>query len=375
MASYKVDYNDERFTNVTNEKNAELNANDQMYQEMIDSVDTKYNGLQADLDANRAEQEKLLQEQTDFTIDKIEQDRANAQKDYLKEQSGAYVDWQKESNKYGANAEQMAASGLTNSGFHESTQVSIYNTYQNRLATARESMVRADQDFTNQIKEAQLQNSSLLAQIASDTLQQKLQLTLEAFQYKNNLITEKANTRRNILSYYDSKWENVLDQINTENALAEEQRQFDESLIEDQRQFGILHGENTYTVKDDESAEYPGAKTIQTDYFKGTLPSSTQLSIKYFGTFANGYQPKGIPGHGYLTKSGETVDVRTTTLSGEKRTVTQNVWKADDGSLWYWEGREMVYKSYGSSSSSTKTNSKNISYTPTTTSTTKPYLS
>lgn len=239
MASYKVDYNDERFTNVTNEKNAELNANDQMYQEMIDSVDTKYNGLQADLDANRAEQEKLLQEQTDFTIDKIEQDRANAQKDYLKEQSGAYVDWQKESNKYGANAEQMAASGLTNSGFHESTQVSIYNTYQNRLATARESMVRADQDFTNQIKEAQLQNSSLLAQIASDTLQQKLQLTLEAFQYKNNLITEKANTRRNILSYYDSKWENVLAQINTENAIRRQAEEYQYDLDYKNRQLKL----------------------------------------------------------------------------------------------------------------------------------------
>jgi hypothetical protein len=147
-------------------------------------------------------------------------------------------------------------------------------------------------------------------------------------------------------------------------------------------------GNETYTGDGKEGV----AKTITTDYFSGEMPAITQLASKYFGTFANGYQPKGIPTHGKLTKTGETIEVRTTTLSGEKKPVTQNIWKAEDGTLWYWEGREMMYKQYKESetkkmqyqepspankpktqNNSTNTNSRGISYTPIS-NTKSPYL-
>jgi hypothetical protein len=85
-------------------------------------------------------------------------------------------------------------------------------------------------------------------------------------------------------------------------------------------------------------------KTVTTDYFSGTLPASTIKANNTYGTFANGYQPKGIAGYGTVSKTGQTISVQTKTLSGETRTVKQNVWKTPDGSLWYWEGREMKYK-------------------------------
>jgi hypothetical protein len=224
-------------------------------------------------------QQELQQEQTDFTIEKIEQQKDQAKKDYTKEQSGAYVDWQKQSNQYGANAEKMAAAGMANSGYSESSQVSMYNTYQSRVTAARESYNRAVLNYDNAIKEAQLQNSSILAEIAYNALQKQLELSLQGFQYKNTLVLEKAKARREIQSLYQSKYKDVLNQINAENALEEEKRQFNENkklqqaqLAEEKRQFDILHPPTpkiTSTNKTDasiiaktETAKANGEKTV-----------------------------------------------------------------------------------------------------------------
>lgn len=235
--AYDINYNDERFQKVESDKQAALNEVDKTYGEMIDKSDSFY---QAQVDASKEwadKQTQLQQEKTDFAIDKIEQQKAQEKKDYLKEQSGAYVDWQKESNKYGANAEQQAAVGLTNTGYSESSQVSLYNTYQNRLASARESYNLAVQNYNNAITEARLQNNAALAQIAYDALQKQLELSLQGFQYKNQLVLEQANKKTELDQIYHSRWQDVLDQINTENALAEQVRQYNASLAEEQRQY------------------------------------------------------------------------------------------------------------------------------------------
>jgi hypothetical protein len=177
----------------------------------------------------------MQQEKTDFAIQQIEQQKAQTQKDYQKEQSGAYVDWQKQSNQYGANAEQMAAQGMAGSGYSESAQVSMYNTYQNRVATAREAFVRATLNYDNSIREAQLQNNSLLAEIAYNALQQQLELSLKGFQYKNQLLLEKANKKVEMENMYYNRYQDVLKQINTENAMAEEVRQYNESKALEQQ--------------------------------------------------------------------------------------------------------------------------------------------
>ena len=227
--NYEINYNDERFTKVETEKNAALSDIEKVYSGMADSSDAYY---QKQIDASKEwadKQSELQQEKTDFAIEKIEQEKAQAQKDYIKEQSGAYVDWQKQSNAYGANAEQMAASGLKNTGYSESSQVSMYNTYQNRVATARESYNRAVLNYDNAIKDAMLQNNSVLAEIAYNALQQQLELSLQGFQYKNQLILEQANKKVEMDNMYYGRYQDVLNQINTENAMAEEIRQFNQN--------------------------------------------------------------------------------------------------------------------------------------------------
>lgn len=232
-----VNYNDKRFTKVNNEKKVAVSENEKTYNNMINSSD-KFYQAQIDASKNWADtQTKLQQEQTDFAIEQIEQQKEQTRQDYLKEQTGAYVDWQKQSNQYGANAEQRASQGLADTGYAESSQVSMYNTYQNRVATARETYSRAVLNYDNAIKDARLQNNSKLAEIAYNSLQQQLELSLQGFQYKNQLVLQKAQTKRDIDNTYYSRYQDVLSQINAENALKEQKRQFNETLKEQKRQF------------------------------------------------------------------------------------------------------------------------------------------
>ena len=340
-----ADLNDKRLTSVYDGMDDEIAETKAMHDDMIAENDAT---VQKGIDESKAwleNQQDLQNKQLDQQVKEIEQQKEQSQKDYIKEQSGAYVDWQKESSKYGAKEEQLAAAGLTGSGYHESTQVSLYNTYQNRVAVARESFERTKLNYDNAINEAKLQNSSILAEIAFEASKEQLTLTLEGLQYKNSLLLQKASAVQAIEDRYYNKWKDMLDQINTENALAQDQDQFEKQMEWEKEQFDALHGESEYT-DDHGSGEYTGAMYITTDYFTGQIPSSTVSDGQEYGTFSNKYQPKGISGHGAVTKTGDTYKFETETLSGEKKEVEQNIWEAEDGTLWYWEGREMKYKAF-----------------------------
>ena len=228
--TYNVNYDDERFDQVAADKAAALTDLEKTYTDMIGQSDKYYQDQITASQEWADKQSQLQQEQTDHTINQINQQKDQAQKDYTKEQSGAYVDWQKQSNQYGTEAEKMASAGLTTTGFSESSQVSMYNTYQNRVAQAREVFAQATLNYDNAIKDAQLQNSSILAEIAYNSLQQQLELSLQGFQYKNNLILEQMNKKTELNNTYYNRYLDVLNQINTENAMAEDVRQFNETL-------------------------------------------------------------------------------------------------------------------------------------------------
>jgi len=432
-----VNYEDPRFSQVETDKKEALSDLEQTYAGIIGNSDQYY---KAQIDASKQwadTQSKLQQDNTDFAIEQIEQQKAQAQKDYTKEQSGAYVDWQKQSNEYGTEAEKIASAGLAGTGFGESSQVGMYNTYQNRVATARESYNQAVMNYNNAIKDARLQNNAVLAEIAYQSLQQQLELSLQGFQYKNQLILEQANKKTELENTYYGRYMDVLNQINQENALAEEQRQFNQNyaLSVQQMQEEIRQYNQTYSLQvkeyeegirqfneeiarlkakdkqehqreiqqlelqkkqyelekqqiaeqkrqfDKEMAEKqrqfnaelayqkskssgssggsiskssssgssggsiapkaPQAKNyaVNTAYYQGDLNPDANK----YGTYSNGYQPKGISGHGKLSRTNDSITFNTQTLSGQKQTVTQVIWKAEDGTKWYWEGRQNKY--------------------------------
>lgn len=235
--NYDINYEDERFTQVKNAEQTALSDLEKTYGGMIEKADQYYEDQITASKEWADKQSQLQQEQTDFTIEQIEQQKAQAQKDYLKEQSGAYVDWRKQSNQYGTEAEKMASAGLDRTGFSESSQVSMYNAYQNRVAVARDAVSRAMLNYENGIKDARLQNNAALAEIHFKALQEQLRLSLEGFQYENQLILEQASKKTEIQNVYYNRWQDVLAQVNHENAFAEQIRQHNASLALQQAQF------------------------------------------------------------------------------------------------------------------------------------------
>lgn len=278
---YEVDTNDRRFTEVDSERENELNQNDIEYNDMINSSDEFYqNQINASKDwADK--QTELQNEKTDFAIEKIEQQKEQTKSDYLKEQSGAYTDWQKQSNQYGANAEQRASMGMANTGYSESSQVSMYNTYQNRVATAREAFNRAVLNYDNAIKDAQLQNNSILAEIAYEAQKEQLSLALQGFQYKNTLVSQKAAARREINRHYDTLWQNVYSNILEEIRINETARQHDEQMAEERRQFNASHAlEKSKFAWQKEQASKSSSSGGGGSIKKGSSSGGTSKTIK-----------------------------------------------------------------------------------------------
>jgi hypothetical protein len=218
--NFTVDTNDERFQQVDTDVENSWNEYSQTVGGAMNDVDKYYKDI-SDTAAEWADkQAQIQQDNTDFIIEKTEQEIDKAQKDYIKEQSGAYVDWQKQSNKYGVNAEKMASAGLAGTGFSESSQVAMYNQYQNRVATARETINQVVMNYNNNIKEAMLQNNAALAQIYADLAMKQSELALEGFMYKQELVNKLADKKLELDNVKWSRYQDIYNQINTENSLA-----------------------------------------------------------------------------------------------------------------------------------------------------------
>lgn len=248
-----VNYNDSRFQEVEREKQTALNNVNNTYNQMINQSDSYYNSLANQVQDYANKQTEIQQANTDFAIDKIEQQKDWATKDYQKEQKAAYTDYQKGIDPYGVNAEQMATSGLTNTGYSESSRVSMFNTYQNRYATARDTFNRAIQNYDNGIREAQLSNNAKLAEIAANAQAKALELALQGFQYKNTLLQSQLNAQQTTEDRYYSRWKDTLNQINTENQLAEQKRQFNAQLSANKKAAQIYKDSQISPVANDDT--------------------------------------------------------------------------------------------------------------------------
>lgn len=231
-----INYNDSRFTTLEKEEAQVKQQNNSTYDSLINQSGKYYDNLINQSKQWADKQANIQNQQTDFTIEKIEQQKDQAAKDYTKEQKGAYQDYMKQSNAYGSNMQTAGQKGLGGSGWSETIQSGFYNTYQNRYAQARESYNEIVMNYNNNIKEAELQNSSALATIYADAQKEQLELALQSFTVIKDLKLAKQDKNLAIDSEYNNRWRQVESQINTENALAEEIRQYNASLAEQKRQ-------------------------------------------------------------------------------------------------------------------------------------------
>jgi hypothetical protein len=222
----EINYNDPRFAEIEQAKQQALSQNTETYDKMIMNADTQYQEMSQAAKNYGEEQQKFQTEQTNLTLAELEQQKQKSQKDYTREQTGAYTDYLKHTNRYGVSAERLANQGLANSGYSEASQVSMYNSYQNRYSVARESFNQTVQNFNNQYSQIKLSNNAKLAEIAFNSLQTQLQNTLQGFQYKNTLLQQKLQTQQSIDQQYYGRWQDTLAQLNQERALEEQRRQF-----------------------------------------------------------------------------------------------------------------------------------------------------
>lgn len=210
---YSVNYDDQRFTDVKNEQTQQETQLNETYDNIINNSDEYYQN-QIDAAKDYANQQSELQQvQTDFAVQQIEQQKEQAQKDYTKEQKASYADYMKQTK---SNAQNMANNGLSNTGYSESSIVSMYNQYQNRVGTAKESLNQSILNYNNSIQQAILANNEKLAEIAFNALQTQNQLNQQAFEYKNTVILQKEQALQDLNNTYYARYQDVLNQINNE---------------------------------------------------------------------------------------------------------------------------------------------------------------
>lgn len=205
---YNVDVSDPKVLAVLNEGNAAMDELKTNVETMTKDANDAYNTAKTELDTLAKEQAANQKEATGIAVKKLETEKENAKKDYVKEQSGAYADYQVQTQKHGVNAEQMASMGMGGTGYSESAKVSMYNAYQNRVAVAREAFTRASAEYDVAIEEAKLQGSVALAEIAMNAYKEKTALALEQMQYGNSLLNTLTEQKASISKDY---WQRYLD--------------------------------------------------------------------------------------------------------------------------------------------------------------------
>lgn len=267
-----VNYDDERFTQVEQDRQNELNKYNQTYDNLIAERD-KFTQQQQDyVDNWKTTQEQIANNNLQHQVDLYNQQKEKAEKEYQKEAKASHIDYQKEVDKYGVSRENVVANGLSNSGYAESSKVDMYNTYQNRIATARESMNTIKLEFDNAIKEAQLSNNATLAELALQQMQQKLEIALEGFNYKDNATQNKLNWEYNINNNYYDRYKDVENQINYENEQAEAIRQYNEQMAYQKELDRIAQQqwEKEYTLQQQQLATQNAYYETLTDGFDGS---------------------------------------------------------------------------------------------------------
>ncbi len=138
------------------------------------------------LDESLQKQNEIVNKQTQMQVDSLERQKADIERNAIQQNKAIYQDYKKASNPYGQQAETLASQGLGGSGYAETTQARLYNTYQNNItATLNTSnQLKADVDF--QIQQARQTGDITLAQNSLELYMQKMQLLSEEYELRNN---------------------------------------------------------------------------------------------------------------------------------------------------------------------------------------------
>lgn len=280
--------------------------------QMEQDAEDKYDKGLAEIEASDKLAQDTINQSTQNTVDELERGKEEKTDEYMQAQEQAYTDYKKQSDPYGVQAEQMAALGLTGSGYSATQQTALFNAYQNRVSSARIGYDKAVREYDIAIAQAKQAGDTELAKLAVQTLAAKTQLWSSYITEMNTIGLSRYEEQKT-----SSDWSTLLGQL------------------EGEEEFSTALG----------GAATTGSK-VSTEFYKGAI----NPDVAEFGAFENtkdesgaAYQPKGISGHGKLSKTGDMLPLTTENLRGTTSEVTQNVWEAEDGTHWIWNGAENKY--------------------------------
>lgn len=206
--------------------------------EDIERLTTNQNQM---LDNALKQQQDITNKQTELNVAELERNKEDIDKDVSKTNKALYAEYRKATNPYGANAENLASQGLGNSGYAETTQTNLYNTYQKNVTDTLNNARDLKADFDFQISKARQTGDITLAQNALEIYNQKMQLLTQEYELKNNreqfLYQKEQNalTQANWEKEYayqqsrdqiaDSQWQQTFDYQKQRDAVSDNQWQ------------------------------------------------------------------------------------------------------------------------------------------------------
>lgn len=204
--------------------------------EDIEKLTTKQDQM---LDNALQQQQDIVNRQTELNVAELQRNKEDIDKDVDKTNKALYSEYRKQSNPYGANAENLASRGLGNSGYAETTQTNLYNTYQKNITDTLSNARKLKSDFDFQIQKARETGNITLAQNTLDIYKQKMQLLTEEYELKNN---------REQFLY--KKSQDALSQANWEKEWARQQQR--DAVSDDQWNKQFAYQQNRDAISDNQ---------------------------------------------------------------------------------------------------------------------------
>jgi len=210
------------------------------------------------LDTYQQEQKDIVNRGIELEQQKLGQVKTDQAKAFQKEATGAYTDYQKFTNQYGAQAEQQAMEGTTGTGFSETSKVRAYGEYQRRYTSAKDTMEKNNVAVDLAMSEARLKGDVQLAQQALELYTMKNQNTLRDFEFSSNLALQQITTNMNIANMFYGRQQDLINQITQQQQAQFQREQFDYSKEQDrmaqsnwEREFKALQAERNrdYALK------------------------------------------------------------------------------------------------------------------------------
>ena len=114
-----------------------------------EDIDNLMNQQNQNLEQQKEINNQIINTGLQKTQNEIDKQKKEYDEEATKSAKALYSDYKKQSNPYGANAEQLASQGLNKSGYAESSQVNLYNSYQKNVTEliTTANKLKADKDF------------------------------------------------------------------------------------------------------------------------------------------------------------------------------------------------------------------------------------